>query len=1028
MDRIDTRIETEALNGELALQSQWMRRLVRGLVRDAAAADDVVQEAQLAALRRERSGGRVERGWLARVAANFARRQGRDEAVRRGYERDAARAEALAGADELAARLDAQRALADELRALAEPYRSTLVRRFFDGWSAARIAREAGCPATTVRTRIDRGLELLRERLDRRHGGRRAWLEVLAPLALPQLPPWLDLPSAPIARLVQGALLMKSGLQVAASLAVVTVVGVAWWWSEAAPSPAQPSAIEAAAARATPDLERDEAEPAGSSAALARRDVVESPPAATSKPVEPVAAPARVSLEARVVDAHRLPIASARAELDGAWGDYAATADGGGRLSFELPANEADAQASLRVQAPGFATTFVDVALRAGEPVKLGDVVLERGGAVWGRVERSDGRPVSGARVIAAGPDLPWELEAAKRAGPTHTARATSTHSQSDGSFLLVDVAPGGVRLWAEAPEMRFAVSEPLIVRADETLQGVVLQMEDLRVEDEIHGVVLAPDGSPAAYASLGVTTRHGSARSTRSEALGADGAFKLRVRHAVDHELVARDPQQRWPEVQLQNVAPGARDVVLRFEEARWTRVKARARGGERIERFALRLVDDAGGHGVGRAESDASGEARVRAPGKAFSIECAAPGFAITRRGPFDPRSAPSELAFELEPCEGLTGRVLEGSTARAGARVTLWRARAADESVEVSGYPSLRRPEVVDEMVTGDDGAFFLRVRDAAEHFVRAEVEGWPAAELGPLAAAPGEARAGLDLLLVAGGRIEGRVLVAPGVSDEGVIVVANRGDAHPHTVRTGAGGRFEFDGLTPGEWSVTRGRTEVSGDPLANWAMSDGGAAPDFEPTCYVAPGETQRVEIDLRDDEPARIRGRLQVDGAAAAGWVVRAWPGDKNMYTGELPSTALDERGEFTLVVDDPGPCRLAFALEGAAADNTSMSAVVELRRGDNPWSASVRTTRVEGRSARQSSDGYALHVRVRGDGVSALRPIRTDADGRFVLQRVLVGQASFHGAVVEDGLWGEQELLLELPLSHEPVVGVELR
>ena len=46
MDSPSTRIAAE----ELLAHSAWMRALARGLLRDAAAADDVVQEATLAAL------------------------------------------------------------------------------------------------------------------------------------------------------------------------------------------------------------------------------------------------------------------------------------------------------------------------------------------------------------------------------------------------------------------------------------------------------------------------------------------------------------------------------------------------------------------------------------------------------------------------------------------------------------------------------------------------------------------------------------------------------------------------------------------------------------------------------------------------------------------------------------------------------------------------------------------------------------------------------------------------------------------
>src|SRR6185436_439694 len=77
------------------------------------------------------------------------------------------------------------RRLVEEVHALEEPYRSAILLRFLRGQSPAEIARELAVPVKTVRTRIERGLAKLRERLDRDHGSghgadRAAWLVVLA--------------------------------------------------------------------------------------------------------------------------------------------------------------------------------------------------------------------------------------------------------------------------------------------------------------------------------------------------------------------------------------------------------------------------------------------------------------------------------------------------------------------------------------------------------------------------------------------------------------------------------------------------------------------------------------------------------------------------------------------------------------------------------------------------------------------------------------------------------------------------------
>ena len=71
------------------------------------------------------------------------------------------------------------------------PHRSntrspTLLLRYFEDLDSKRIAEMQGVPAATVRTRVKRGLERLRSRLDEKtDGGRRAWMAGLILLAKP---------------------------------------------------------------------------------------------------------------------------------------------------------------------------------------------------------------------------------------------------------------------------------------------------------------------------------------------------------------------------------------------------------------------------------------------------------------------------------------------------------------------------------------------------------------------------------------------------------------------------------------------------------------------------------------------------------------------------------------------------------------------------------------------------------------------------------------------------------------------------
>lgn len=148
----------------LLAHSGWLTTLALRLVRDPAAADDLVQDTWHAALR-ARGGVRDERGWLATLLANRARARARAEEARRARERHSARAEAVDGPDVLAERAECQRRLLAHVLALDEPYRGTLLARFVDGHTPAEIARARGVNESTVRTWLARALERLRARL-----------------------------------------------------------------------------------------------------------------------------------------------------------------------------------------------------------------------------------------------------------------------------------------------------------------------------------------------------------------------------------------------------------------------------------------------------------------------------------------------------------------------------------------------------------------------------------------------------------------------------------------------------------------------------------------------------------------------------------------------------------------------------------------------------------------------------------------------------------------------------------------------
>src|SRR5262245_15493884 len=138
---------------DLLAQVGWIREVARGMVADASRADDLAQDACVVALETPPRDPRSIRSWLHSVLRNLRRQGGRGELRRRAREAAAARAERLEGADDLLERAEMQRRVVEAVLGLEEPYRSTILWRYFEDQAPREIARRLGVPATTVQSR-----------------------------------------------------------------------------------------------------------------------------------------------------------------------------------------------------------------------------------------------------------------------------------------------------------------------------------------------------------------------------------------------------------------------------------------------------------------------------------------------------------------------------------------------------------------------------------------------------------------------------------------------------------------------------------------------------------------------------------------------------------------------------------------------------------------------------------------------------------------------------------------------------------
>ncbi len=188
-----------------------IRALLRTMVRDQDV-DDLLQETWLRALSADSTRRSGLRAWLRGIASNLARdhwrRLGRRSRVEREVESSGSQAVEPA-VDQTVAELEAWRVLGGAVEALAEPYRTTVVLRYFRGLSVAEIAAREELAEANVRQRIRRAVTTLRERLGERD---RRQLALLVPSI-----PW---PSA--------AEPVQSGWWLGGTLAAVGAVLLAW--------------------------------------------------------------------------------------------------------------------------------------------------------------------------------------------------------------------------------------------------------------------------------------------------------------------------------------------------------------------------------------------------------------------------------------------------------------------------------------------------------------------------------------------------------------------------------------------------------------------------------------------------------------------------------------------------------------------------------------------------------------------------------------------------------------------------------
>ena len=526
MDEVamDTAFEPE----DWLRQNEALRRVARALVRDDSRTDDVVQNAYLAAL--ERPPVRASAAWLRGVVRSRA-----FDALRRDRRRrEAPLAESeLPAAPDFTRQLELHRALVDAVGELPEPYQRVVYLRFFEGRTPAEIAVALDAPVKTVKTRLNRALARLRERLGREYGPD-SWQHALVATFWPGSKAALEwLGTATVAG---GVSIMSKNIVLVAVALALAVWGVAQWKSTGG-APTRPHAAEVAAPEAALAAPPEE-DLARVSEELAERVPAEADPA--DEPPAVVAAPTTGTLIVRAF-----------------WADGTAAVGVGihlrsGRRGSGFPTNGLDREASdergvarFEHVAPGTAEVNADrtdfgnalgVEISAGEETDV-EFTIASGVAVEGIVRDAGGAAVAGASIWLTTGLGDWQ------------GGQVIAMTLADGRFQLRDV-PHEQSLGAFAPgHGRSALVD--LEAMDTERQPVRVDLELTVGGGTLRGIVTGPDGEPVAGATVSAgdyaSTDWGMGRlrterwSPRAIKTDEDGGYAMAGLPAGDLQLRAR-------------------------------------------------------------------------------------------------------------------------------------------------------------------------------------------------------------------------------------------------------------------------------------------------------------------------------------------------------------------------------------------------------------------------------------------------------------------------------------------------------
>ena len=898
---------SRSVEHELATQASHLRDLARALLgRDDG--DDLVQDTALQALR-VRGEPAAPRAWLATAMRRLAGKQQR--AARRRSRRETAFAERAERAErdaaptpfEAAERRETLLRLTAALMALAEPYRGTLQARYFEELSPLAIAARDGVPVATVKTRLQRGLTLLRERLQQGGGDWRAALVGTFGLR--------DLTPATPAVVAAGVFVMGTGVKLAlGGLAAALFVAAGLWGAGGGGPPAVPVA-------AAPD--RDAVAVVAASESLpSERRVAVAPVAPADEPAAAVAI-----VHGRCVDAEGEPLAGCVVRVH-------TVAGGAGRElrwqqrhgAFVWPQPQAirtDATGTFRVEVPptGPRVAELEVAadgriapawrwaqLRARDVHDVGDVVVRRLVRVRLQVQNRQGEA------------LPWfsvrfQLREAERDDSRRPLRVpVQTDAHGEAVVRLAEGEQTG-HVMCIGADSCIGSSVRLTVPAGVEEHVAAVTVDSLPNVTAIRGSVVDFANRPVAGARIAATRAIPKGDSTWTPfetATTADGSFVIGRPDVetwsgdLDLQVAAENCEQpvprrvQWGQGDVQFVlAPAvAMEFVVRDPDG--APVRDYDLTLELTTRHPLRWEErhEPGPHADGVVVCDGlpSGDYELTIePRDPMLCGCYEEPIVVDRASAGFVEIVLARAVRRTLRVQSVLGEPIVGARIERLAGTTRSEDAPPDTRSSALSFQESRSTAGDNQVIcfetheTDEDGAavlcgpagerFAVRVRDAGH--LPMIVHGVDLAD--PSA---------LVVTMQRGAALQGRLGPAGFVAwieafsqqdDEASLTVAmsHGSPASRASAQVASDGTFTVPSLVAGEWRVSLSSSS-SGNANMRWDLG----------TIALEEGQTVARDFDLAAAIPSRLRGTLALDGVPAEGWLSIGEAGRPQTATVEL--------------------------------------------------------------------------------------------------------------------------------------------